>query len=206
MFRCRKRVAFFNKESVHVNAGARLQRAGGGTWTLFKRSLQRYLICRSGRCERNMKSCSVAPQRQPIDTSCCTKIAWRVQALAFGDISKQARLRASELESQCTLKGEVLFASPHPPKTKQTKRKREDKRLPPRATVLTRLYRNREIVVTVLKDGFEYEGQHYRSLSAIARMITGTQWNGLVFFGLAKRGEKVDRTKRKPRLEKSRAA
>ncbi len=134
------------------------------------------------------------------------RIAWRIQALAFGDISEQARQNAFEIESQCTLKGEVLFASPHPPGAKQAKRKREDKRLPPRTTVLTRLYRNREFTVTVLKDGFEYDGRHYRSLSAIARVITGTQWNGLVFFGLAKRREKVDRTRRKPRLKKVRAA
>ncbi len=134
------------------------------------------------------------------------KIAWRIQAVEFGDISEQARQRAFEIGSQCTLKGEILFASPHPQKAKQANRKREDKRLPPRTTVLTQLYRNREFTVTVLKDGFEYQGQRYRSLSAIARVITGTQWNGLVFFGLAKRGEKVDRTRRKPRLEKVRAA
>ena len=41
----------------------------------------------------------------------------------------------------------------------------------------------------VVAGGFEYEGQRYRSLSAVARQVTGTRWNGLVFFGLAKRGE-----------------
>lgn len=133
------------------------------------------------------------------------RIAWRIQALKFGDISEQARERATELGSQCTLKGEVLFASSRPQKTKEARRKRDDKRFRPRTTVLTRLYRNREITVTVLKNGFEYDGQQYRSLSAIARVITGTQWNGLVFFGLAKRGEPVDRTRRKPRLEKNHA-
>ena len=38
--------------------------------------------------------------------------------------------------------------------------------------------------MTVLTDGYEWEGRPYRSLSAIARAITGTRWNGLVFFGL----------------------
>jgi hypothetical protein len=38
--------------------------------------------------------------------------------------------------------------------------------------------------VTVLPDGFEYQSRRYRSLSAIAREVTGTRWNGLVFFGL----------------------
>jgi Protein of unknown function (DUF2924) len=36
----------------------------------------------------------------------------------------------------------------------------------------------------VLDDGFEYQGRPYRSLSAIARAITCTRWNGLIFFGL----------------------
>jgi hypothetical protein len=38
--------------------------------------------------------------------------------------------------------------------------------------------------VTVLTDGFEHDGARYRSLSAIAKAVTGTQWNGLLFFGL----------------------
>ena len=42
-------------------------------------------------------------------------------------------------------------------------------------------------VVKVLAGGFEYESRRYRSLSAIAREVTGTRWNGLLFFGLAER-------------------
>jgi Protein of unknown function (DUF2924) len=42
--------------------------------------------------------------------------------------------------------------------------------------------------VTVLRDGFEYEGRPYRSLSAIARATTGTRWNGWTFFGLRGQG------------------
>ena len=41
-----------------------------------------------------------------------------------------------------------------------------------------------EQVVTVTADGFEWQGRPYKSLSAIARAITGTRWNGWVFFGL----------------------
>jgi hypothetical protein len=50
--------------------------------------------------------------------------------------------------------------------------------------VLRRHYQGREIVVNVLAESFEYESQPYRSLSAIARQVTGTRWNGLLFFGL----------------------
>jgi hypothetical protein len=56
-------------------------------------------------------------------------------------------------------------------------------------TKLVREYQGVEHVVTVLADGFEYEGRPYRSLSAIARAITGTRWNGWTFFGLRGRGE-----------------
>jgi hypothetical protein len=43
-------------------------------------------------------------------------------------------------------------------------------------------------VVTVLPEGYDYEGAIYRSLSAVANAITGSKWNGHIFFGLKKRG------------------
>ncbi|HLJ49254.1 MAG TPA: DUF2924 domain-containing protein [Bryobacteraceae bacterium] len=65
-----------------------------------------------------------------------------------------------------------------------------DTRLPEAGTVLRRDYQGRAIEVTVLADGFVHEGRAYRSLSAIAYAITGTRWNGLLFFGLIQRGSK----------------
>jgi hypothetical protein len=47
--------------------------------------------------------------------------------------------------------------------------------------------------VSVLDTGFEYRGQHYHSLSEIARQITGTHWSGPLFFGLKKRSETVQK-------------
>ena len=64
---------------------------------------------------------------------------------------------------------------------------RRDGRLPRPGTLLTRQFKDRRIVVKVLENGFEYQSQRYRSLSAIAREVTGTRWNGLVFFGVAER-------------------
>jgi hypothetical protein len=46
----------------------------------------------------------------------------------------------------------------------------------------------REHKVTVLVEGFEWEGRRYKSLSAVARAITGTRWNGLTFFGVKRHG------------------
>ncbi|WP_206069392.1 DUF2924 domain-containing protein [Novosphingobium olei] len=59
-------------------------------------------------------------------------------------------------------------------------------------TVGTRLIRDWHGVghtVTVLEDGFEYEGKRWGSLSAIARAITGSRWNGPLFFGLGSRNK-----------------
>jgi len=57
---------------------------------------------------------------------------------------------------------------------------------PPVGTVLRRDYKGRLLQVTVLSDGFEYEGQLYKSLSAVTKAITGAHWNGYHFFGLSK--------------------
>lgn len=67
-----------------------------------------------------------------------------------------------------------------------------DVRLPAAGTELIRAYRGREHRVVVHEADFEYDGRRYRSLSAVAKQITGTAWNGMVFFGLS-RATGVDR-------------
>lgn len=66
-----------------------------------------------------------------------------------------------------------------------------DPRLPEAGTVLTKEFQEEEFSVTILTDGFEYDGKRYRSLSGVAREISGTNWNGFTFFGLSKRGKKA---------------
>ena len=61
-----------------------------------------------------------------------------------------------------------------------------DTRLPVPGTVLTRPYKGRQIRVQVLANGFEFEGEVFRSLSAVAKKITGGHCNGYLFFGLGK--------------------
>jgi len=61
-----------------------------------------------------------------------------------------------------------------------------DPRLPVPGTLLVREFKGRDIVVKVLDKGFEYDGRHFKSLSAIAQAATGTKWNGFLFFGLKK--------------------
>ncbi len=61
-------------------------------------------------------------------------------------------------------------------------------------TVLVREYHGERHTVTVVLDGFAWQGTIYRSLTTIARVITGTNWNGPRFFGLRVAGDKVAHT------------
>jgi hypothetical protein len=78
-------------------------------------------------------------------------------------------------------------APPKPAAAKTvTKGAPRDERLPAVGTVLEREHGDVTYKVKILDDGFEYRGQRHRSLSAIAKEITGTTWNGFAFFGLRK--------------------
>ncbi len=70
---------------------------------------------------------------------------------------------------------------------KVQRRPQRDLRLPPAGAVVVARVGGREHLVTVLERGFVYAGRPFRSLSAIARAITGTSWNGFLFFGLERR-------------------
>ena len=121
------------------------------------------------------------------------RIAWRLQANAEGGLSDRARRRAAEIADDSDLRTcaarELIStkALRHVPRERERSQPQRDWRLPPPGTLLTRRMGNRQIVVTVLEEGFEFETRRYRSLSAIAREVTGTRWNGLLFFGLAER-------------------
>jgi glucan-binding YG repeat protein len=70
-------------------------------------------------------------------------------------------------------------------RTSPRKAGERDPRLPAVGTVLEREHKGKKIRVTVLEDGFRYEGEIYNSLSTIARVATGTIWNGFTFFRIA---------------------
>ena len=119
------------------------------------------------------------------------RIAWRLQANAEGDLSERAQRRAAEIADDRDLRtrtpGRFLAPQGAPCGPWDRTPRGKDGRLPPPGTLLTRRIGNRQIVVKILVDGFEYESRRYRSLSAIAREVTGTRWNGLLFFGLTER-------------------
>ena len=117
------------------------------------------------------------------------RIAWRLQARAEGDLSQRARERASQLadDVELRLRAPRRFWKQLAAGAASCER---DSRLPAVGTVLTRSYQGGAITVTVLEDGFQWGGQTYRSLSAVAYHVTGTRWNGLLFFGLIQRSER----------------
>jgi hypothetical protein len=121
------------------------------------------------------------------------RIAWRLQAQAEGDLSERARRRATELANSADLRlrpPAMTTAETLPDLTlTRSLRLQADNRLPPPGTILTRQYRGEPLQVRVLSDGFEFEGQLYGSLSAVAKAITGTHCNGFLFFNLTSKGD-----------------
>jgi len=113
------------------------------------------------------------------------RIAWRLQALAEGDLSERARRRAAELarDADLRLNPPQRNAPPTlPPPEPICAPAPVDPRLPPPGTILTRPYKGQLVQVQVLTDGFAYGGRVYASLSAVAKAITGSHTNGYLFF------------------------
>jgi Protein of unknown function (DUF2924) len=102
--------------------------------------------------------------------------AWRVQELAYGGLSPVARTRLEQLMDEIVVPG--LNGATVPPV-----RPRDPSELPI-GTVRTREWHGRQIRVTARADGYEHEGRMFKSLSAVATHVTGTKWNGRLFFGL----------------------
>ncbi len=119
------------------------------------------------------------------------RIVWRLQANEEGGLSERTRQRAHELAAD----SDVRLTAPRtkaataagPAKVVRIELS-PDSRLPMPGAVLTRRYKGETIEVRVLPRGFEYEGGVYRSLSAVAKKITGTHWNGYHFFRIGTKG------------------
>ena len=118
------------------------------------------------------------------------RIAWRLQAQAEGDLSERARRRATELAADADLRLSAPRADADTAKDQQpaTVRMPIDDRLPRPGTILTRRYKGRTLQVEVLEHGFAFEGKTYRSLSAVAKTVTGSHCSGHFFFGLTQKG------------------
>ena len=110
------------------------------------------------------------------------RIAWKIQERRFGGLSNKA---------QATL--EALIAEIELPPAEDTRmvtgklRGPHKPGMPSTGTILTKDWNGQRIHVEVLEKGFAYDGEVYRSLTAVAKAVTGTHWNGKLFFGLTKR-------------------
>ena len=127
------------------------------------------------------------------------RLAWRLQAIALGDLSERARQRAAQLANDADLRlsspRRQANAAPIPSIAAETflpvtsigpVAAPPDARLPPPGTMITRLYKGQQLEVTVLSSGFAFQGKAFLSLSALAKAITGSHCNGFLFFRLNK--------------------
>ena len=124
------------------------------------------------------------------------RIAWRLQALAEGDLTERARRRAAELANDADLRSsppkDIQAAVATTDRTETTVLPfKADDRLPPAGTILTREYKGAVVQVQVLQQGFEYAGQVYKSLSAVAKVVTGSHCNGYLFFKMGQPGDQA---------------
>lgn len=101
------------------------------------------------------------------------RLAYRTQELAHGTLSEAATIILDGLK---------------PGKLVPGKQPKPECAMPAPGARLIREWQGAEYTVTVLDSGFEYNGCKYRSLSSVAKAITGTHWSGPLFFGLRKGG------------------
>lgn len=116
------------------------------------------------------------------------RLAWRLQELVEGGLSDlaQTRLQALIPEDLPVRKPRGLLEAR--PKSRAAPAPLRDPRLPAEGTVIERTFRGGVHTVEIQAQTFLYEGRNYPSLSTVAKAITGTSWNGYLFFGLVTRG------------------
>jgi hypothetical protein len=121
------------------------------------------------------------------------EIAWRHQVEESGDLDATTRrlLKAAMRDAVAARKTRPTSGagSPRPQSPPVRPRRAAVTATLPTASRLVRTWRGRTHEVEVLDGGkaFRYKGQQYKSLSEIARVITGSRWSGPRFFGLADR-------------------
>jgi len=130
------------------------------------------------------------------------RVAWELQVRWAGGLSDRATERLAELADVINPLTEAVIAAsrrgaskpagtamPHDRGASRACRRitrNRSIRRPQSGTVIQRIYQGRRISVHVREDDFEYDGRRYRSLSAIAKAVTGAHWNGWLFFGLTR--------------------
>lgn len=119
------------------------------------------------------------------------RIGWRLQVNDEGGLSTEARQRARDLamnaDVRVTAPREEVLAGLRRVTALEDGYADWDPRLPPPGSYLERQFRGRTIRVLVLTDGFEFEGKRYRTLTSIAKAVSGCSYNGFMFFRLGRK-------------------
>ncbi len=114
------------------------------------------------------------------------KLAYKLQEIACGGLSEETQGRINELiERYDPVNNKTLRPEGSADENKKKKSpSSHDRRLPIPGTVITKEYKGKSLSVKVLLGGFEFKGKTYKSLTAIAKEVTGAHWNGYLFFNL----------------------
>ena len=110
------------------------------------------------------------------------KIAYKLQEQEHGGLSAKAKGKLKTLIEEFDPINNKALRPDKPMVSQQASVK--DKRLPIPGTVITKEYKGANYQVKVLEKGFEYNAKIYKTLSAIAKEISGAHWNGYLFFNL----------------------
>ena len=146
-----------------------------GAWDLRSRLEQLQDLDGAALREEWRRLCRTEPPRISRDLL-LRAIAYRLQELEFGGLPKWARESLAGSATGCDAADASGQPTPKPPELRLKFGAR-----------LVREWHGRTHAVAVLDDAFEFEGRRYRSLTQIAREITGAHWSGPRFFGLTKR-------------------
>jgi hypothetical protein len=126
------------------------------------------------------------------------KIAWHLQAAKDGGLPESVRQYAIAVARGIELRLRISdnvsrrqAGVPLEQTVTTTVVQTRDARLPMPGSLIVKKYKAETVVVKVLNEGFEYDGQRFASLSAIAGVISGTRWNGFAFFGLEKEARRA---------------
>jgi hypothetical protein len=109
------------------------------------------------------------------------KAAYKMQEQIYGALSGTAENRLNELIKEY---GPINKVGQNKNTAVSAKKSKRDRRVPIPGTSIIKHYKGKEYLIKVLEKGFEYEGVRYKSLSAIAKILTGSHWNGYAFFNL----------------------
>lgn len=122
------------------------------------------------------------------------RLCWRAQEIRLGGLSDRARARLKELEPDAFTRARTPSFTPMVADTAlaaKTPRPVRDLRLPPPGSVLVKNYRGRELRLAIHDDHFELDGQSFQSLSEAARFVSGSRWDGFLFWNLKRRKRKA---------------